>query len=75
MGTLLCVLAVVLAGKGVRSLQEAGVLGIRPLGVPRVEWLGIFPSLEGVAAQLLVLVLFVAIALVALRATRRQRTA
>jgi high-affinity iron transporter len=70
MGTLLCVLAVVLAGKGVRALQEAGVVGIRPLEVPRLEWLGLYPSLEGVLAQLLVLGAFGAIALVALRARR-----
>jgi len=42
MGTLLCILAVVLAGKGVRALQEAGVIGIRPLELPRIDWLGIF---------------------------------
>jgi high-affinity iron transporter len=69
-GTLLCALAVVLAGKGVRALQEAGVLGIRPLTVPRVEWLGLFPSLEGVLAQLLVLLAFLAVAAVALRRAR-----
>src|SRR5262249_6540997 len=71
MGTLLCVLAVILAGKGVRALQEAGILGIRPLDTPRIEWIGLYPSVEGVLAQLAVLAAFVAIALVALRARRR----
>lgn len=71
MGTLLCVLAVVLAGKGVRALQEAGVLSILPLDVPRVEWLGLFPSLQGIAAQALVLLAFFLIAAVALRARRQ----
>ena len=72
MGTLLCVLAVVLAGKGVRALQEAGLVAIRPLEVPRVEWLGVFPSVEGVLAQLVVLGAFTAIAVVAVRARRRS---
>jgi high-affinity iron transporter len=67
MGTLLCVLAVILAGKGVRALQEAGAIGIIPIEVPRVEWIGLFPSLEGVVAQVTVLAAFAAIALVAAR--------
>jgi high-affinity iron transporter len=61
-GTLLCALAAILAGKGVRALQEAGVLGIEPLSLPRVEWLGLFPSLQSVLAQLVVLLAFFAIA-------------
>jgi high-affinity iron transporter len=72
-GTLLCALAVILAGKGVRALQEAGVLGIAPLGLPRVEWLGLFPSLQSVAAQLVVLAAFAAIAAVSLARARRDR--
>jgi high-affinity iron transporter len=70
MGTLLCVLAFVLAGKGIRSLQEAGVVGIVPIPAPRVEWLGIFPTLQSVAAQVLVLVAFVVVAMIAV--ARRQ---
>jgi len=43
---------VVLAGKGVAALQEAGLIDIHPLAaVPRVELLGIFPTVEGVVAQ------------------------
>ncbi|WP_293676214.1 FTR1 family protein [uncultured Phenylobacterium sp.] len=46
-------LAIVLAGKGVAGLQEAGVLGVRPLpAVPRIEILGVYPTWEGVLAQL-----------------------
>jgi high-affinity iron transporter len=70
MGTILCVLAVVLAGKGVRALQEAGVLGIHPVSVPRIDWLGVFPSLQGVVAQMVVLAAFFAIAVVGVRAHR-----
>jgi high-affinity iron transporter len=72
MGTLLCVLAVVMAGKGVRALQEAGVIGISPIDLPRVEWLGVFPSVQGLVAQLLVLAAFVAIAALAVVRARRD---
>jgi high-affinity iron transporter len=49
---LIAVLAVVLAGKGVAALQEAGLLGVTPLaGAPRIEILGLYPTLEGLAAQ------------------------
>ena len=58
---LIAVLAVVLAGKGVAALQEAGLLDIQPLaGVPRIDLLGIHPTVEGVAGQLLVLALVLA---------------
>lgn len=49
---LIAVLAVVLAGKAVSALQEAGYLPVSwfESGV-RVELLGIYPTLQGVAAQ------------------------
>jgi high-affinity iron transporter len=53
---LIAVLAVVLAGKGVAGLQEAGLLDIHPLSaLPRIELLGLFPTWEGLAAQALTL--------------------
>jgi high-affinity iron transporter len=49
---LVAVLAIVLAGKGVAALQEAGLLGIHPLSaLPRISILGIFPTLQGVVVQ------------------------
>ena len=49
---LMAILTVVLAGKGIAALQEAGVVGIRPLaGVPRLELIGVFPTLQSIAAQ------------------------
>ena len=49
---LIAILAVVLAGKGIAAIQEAGLLGVMPLaGAPRIEILGIYPTLEGLAAQ------------------------
>src|SRR3546814_11088121 len=53
---LIAVLAVVLAGKGVAALQEAGIIDIAPLAnFPRIAILGIFPSVQVVVAQLLAL--------------------
>lgn len=57
---LIAVLAVVLTGKGVASLQETGLIDIRPAaGVPRLELLGLFPTWESVAAQIVVLAVLV----------------
>ena len=48
---LIGILAVVLAGKGISGLQEAGLLDITPLpNLPRIPILGIAPALEPVAA-------------------------
>ena len=53
---LIAVLAIVLAGKGVGALQEAGMVPLSLLsGVPRISWLGIFPTAEALGAQLLTL--------------------
>jgi high-affinity iron transporter len=57
---LIAVLAVVLAGKGVAALQEAGLIGVAPLShVPRISVLGIFPTAEVIAAQVLTLLALV----------------
>jgi high-affinity iron transporter len=54
---LIAVLAVVLAGKGVAALQEAGLVGVAPLShVPRISVLGIFPTGQVIAAQIVTLV-------------------
>jgi len=57
---LIAVLAVVLTGKGVASLQETGLVDIRPaVFVPRFELLGLFPTWESVIAQIVVLAVLV----------------
>jgi len=49
---LMAVLAVVLAGKGIAALQEAGMIPLTPLaGVPRIVSLGLFPTVQGILAQ------------------------
>ncbi|NQD37927.1 c-type cytochrome [Permianibacter sp. IMCC34836] len=51
---LIAVLAVILVGKGVAALQEAGWVAQALIAVPRIEWLGIYPSWQSVLAQLAV---------------------
>ena len=61
---LLYFLSFVFAGKGIRELQEAGIIGITPLNlIPQVDILGIYPTLEtsivqGVLLLALILSLF-----------------
>jgi high-affinity iron transporter len=53
---LMAVLTVVLAGKGIAALQEAGIVAIAPLrAVPRISLVGLFPTTQTVAAQLLMI--------------------
>ena len=53
---LIAVLAVVLMGKGMKGLQEAGMIGLQTVaGAPRIELLGIYPTVEGLSAQVVVL--------------------
>ncbi|WGS19722.1 MULTISPECIES: cytochrome c/FTR1 family iron permease [unclassified Bradyrhizobium] len=53
---LMAVLTVVLAGKGIAALQEAGIVSIAPLRlVPRIALVGLFPTTQTVAAQVLMI--------------------
>ncbi|MDQ9172440.1 cytochrome c/FTR1 family iron permease [Oxalobacteraceae bacterium R-40] len=54
---LVTVLAVVLIGKGTAALQEAGILNVTPVSMPRIDLLGIYPSQQTLVAQLIVLAL------------------
>jgi high-affinity iron transporter len=57
---MIAVLAVVLIGKGTSALQEAGYISINPLaGFPRSELLGVYPTQEGVIAQVVMAVLLI----------------
>lgn len=51
---LVAVLAVVLIGKGASALQEAGWLNVTPMGGPRFDLLGIYPTTQTLMAQLIV---------------------
>lgn len=51
------VLAIVMTGKGIAALQEAGSLPLTSLDFTAIDWLGIFPNLQGLVAQLLLIVI------------------
>ncbi len=69
---LIAVLAFVLAGKGVAALQEAGWIGVSIAPVPRIEWLGIYPTWQSLGMQLVVVLLLVAGFAFNLARSRRQ---
>ena len=56
---LVAVLAVVLAGKGIAGLQEAGWIHTTPLAMPRIDILGVHPTWQTSLAQLVVLLIIV----------------
>jgi high-affinity iron transporter len=51
---LIALLAVVLVGKGIAALQEAGWVAQGLVSAPRVEWLGVYPSWQSLLAQVAV---------------------
>jgi high-affinity iron transporter len=45
-------MAIVFAGRGIAELQEAGLVPLTPVGwAPRIETLGVYPSVESLLAQ------------------------
>lgn len=59
-GVMLYYMAFVFAGKGVAELQEGGVVRLTVVeGVPRIPVLGIYPTVESLALQALLLLLAV----------------
>jgi high-affinity iron transporter len=70
---LIAVLAIVLTGKGIAALQEAGWIGVHMAPLPRIELLGIYPTWQSIAAQAAVaLVLATGYALNLRRAPQRD---
>src|SRR5690606_35722125 len=57
---LVALLAIVLIGKGVSALQEAGWIDVLPVAAPRIEILGVYPTLQTLAAQAVVLLVVAA---------------
>lgn len=51
---LIAVLAVVLVGKGIAALQEAGWISQAVIAFPRIDWLGIYPSWQSLLSQVAV---------------------
>jgi high-affinity iron transporter len=69
---LLALLALVLTGKGIRALQEAGVVPVRTLALPDAPWFGVYATSAGLLAQGFVLMLIAASALGPWFAARRR---
>ena len=64
MAVLLSLLAVVMAGGAAKELQDALVLESTPIdGLPQIEWLGIYPTVETLVAQGVVAAVVVALGL------------
>lgn len=57
---LLAILAVVFVGQGVSALQEAGTLPADPVGMPGLPMLGVYPTVQTLAAQAVLLTVVVA---------------
>ncbi len=57
---LIAVLAVILAGKGAEALQEAGILSVQTLPLPRIELMGVFPSVQTLLLQAIVAIAAIA---------------
>jgi len=71
-GAFLYYLAVVFAGQGVHELQEAGWVTLTPVaGFPEVGWLGLYATVETLAAQALLVTMAVLAALVLALRPRR----
>jgi high-affinity iron transporter len=56
----LTALAISLVGQGVRAFQEGGVVGLSTLPLPSAPALGLYPTVQGLLAQLVVLLLVIA---------------
>lgn len=69
---LLCALAIVMAGEGIHALQEAGVLTSTPVKLPTVSWLGVFPTLQSLLAQLAIAAVIAAVLWLARRRSTVQ---
>jgi high-affinity iron transporter len=55
---LMCLLAISFAGGGIKELQEAGVIGMTPVGgIPTVDLLGLYPTLESMLPQLFLVIM------------------
>ena len=66
---LLYLLAVVFAGKGVAALQEAGKLPVSSVHFPTIDVLGVYPSLQTLGLQFLLVIAAVVFVLLSRRNT------
>jgi high-affinity iron transporter len=73
-GLILCVLAIVFTGEGIRSLQEAGVVALAPLAQgPHLAALGIYPSWATLIPQVSLVVILLASVVFSFLASRNHQ--
>ena len=71
-GLFLYAMAAIFAGQGVHELQDAGIIPLTPLnGIPTIELLGIYPSVQSLLLQAVFVVLLIYATAVTLRSSRR----
>lgn len=71
-GTLLYIVAFIFAGTGIKELQAAGWISTTPFNMPlQLPWLGIYPTVETLMAQGLMLCAFIATSLSMMRERKR----
>jgi len=59
---IIAILSVIIAGKGIRAFQESGYSSITSIPIPfNISYLGIYPTLETIAAQIIVLLIIIAL--------------
>lgn len=72
-GVMLYYMAFVFAGKGVAELQEGGIVGLTVVeSVPRIPVLGIYPTVESLALQALLIILAVVALMWTMKPASRQ---
>lgn len=69
---LLYALAIVFSGKGIAALQEAGKLPVSTISFPEIKALGIFPNLQSLTIQLLLILIAVMLFLYSRNKMNRQ---
>lgn len=75
-GGLLYYLAVVFGGQGVHELQEAGWVALTPLpGIPEIGWLGVYPTVQTLTVQFVLVALALLAGVVIARRARVARGA
>lgn len=68
---LVAILATVLMGKGVAALQKVGFVGMTPVSLPRIDLIGLYPSMQTILAQVTIVII---IALSVVYNLRSQKT-
>jgi high-affinity iron transporter len=73
---LLFVMSITFVGNGIKELQEGNVIGVTPVsGVASVDILGIYPTLETLIPQIVLLALTVATFIIQLRRSKNAKAA